>query len=115
MSNETVVATPKGMGIPSVIAVGVLGAAAGSLGTIIVQRLLPEPKSGDGWNVRWLDKDGTEKRLSFGEDEKGALERAIALAAQYPGVEIVEIRQGLIKKVQQAGQPPKEVAPGVPS
>lgn len=95
--------------VPWVLIYGFSGAVLGALGTLVIQRLLPEPKPGDGFTVRWLDATGTEKRVDFGNDEKTALERAVSLAVQYPGVEVIEIRQGLVARIQRAGQAPKEV------
>lgn len=86
------------------------GAALGTVGVIVIQRILPEPKPGDGFSVRWLDATGVERRLDFGENEKSALERAIKLASQFEGVEVIEIRQGRVVNIQKAGQAPREVA-----
>jgi hypothetical protein len=92
-----------------VLVYGAGGVVLGAFGTILVQRLLPEPKPGDGFTVRWLDKDGNEKRVDFGDNERTALERAVSLASQYSGVEIIEIRQGRVARVQAAGQTQREV------
>lgn len=98
-----------GDSVPGILLFGTLGAAAGAIGTLAIQRLLPEAKPGDGFTVRWLDKDGIERRAEYGQDEKGALEKAIDLGRQYPGVEVIEIRQGIVRKVSRAGARPQEV------
>lgn len=97
--------------IPSTLIIGGLGTIVGAAGTLILQRILPEPKPGDGFTVRWLDNAGSEKRLDFGKDEKMALEKAVELAAKYAGVEVIEIRQGLVVGIQRAGSAPKVVKP----
>lgn len=87
------------------------GAAIGTLGTIVIQRLLPPPAAGDGFSVRWLDPMAGEKRIDFGEDEKSALERAIGMVqvGKYAAVEVIEIRSGRVVRIQQAGKPVQEV------
>lgn len=98
-----------GDSVPSILIFGTLGAAAGAIGTLAIQRLLPEAKPGDGFSVRWLDKDGIERRADYGADEKEALARAIELAKLHPGVEVIEIRQGVVRRVSRAGAKPQEV------
>lgn len=98
------------MNTPIVILTATLSAVAGAIGTILIQRILPEPKAGDGWSVRWLDKDGIERRLDFGDDEKTALQRAIELAKERQiVVDVIEIRLGKVVKTQRSGEPLKEI------
>lgn len=92
-----------------VIALGAAGAAAGALGTIFISRLLPAPRPGDGWSVRTIEADGSEKRIDFGENQAAALQEAISLAPTVPTVSVIEIRNGSIVSIQPAGQPEKQV------
>lgn len=89
-------------GVPILLLTALGAAAAGAIGTLAVQRLLPEPRPGDGFTVRWLADDGTEKRLEYGQDEKGALERALELKPKYPDVAVIEVRQGIVIRVTRA-------------
>ena len=99
-----------GDSVPQLLMYSAIGAAAGAIGTLAIQRLLPAPVPGDGFSVRWYDPQWGEKRLDFGEDEKSALQRAITLGQQkVTGVEVIEIRAGRVVRVQPAGQPVKEV------
>ena len=93
-----------------VLLLGAAGAIAGTLGTILITRLLPAPSPGDGWTVRTILPDGSEKRVDFGEDEKAALQEAITLAPTAPSVAVIEIRNGRIVSIQPAGQAEKAVA-----
>jgi hypothetical protein len=86
------------------------GAIVGTLGTLIVQRLLPAPIAGDGFSVRWIDPLAGEKRADFGEHEAEALQAAIDLAeGGRKSVQVVELRAGRIVNIQKAGQLPKEI------
>jgi hypothetical protein len=93
-----------------IAALGLGGAVLGALGTVIVSRLIPESKPGDGYSARWISGEGIERRIDFGEDEKAALQKAIDMASTFPGVEVIEIRQGRVRAIQRAGTPLQEVA-----
>jgi hypothetical protein len=89
---------------------GLGGAILGAIGTVVVTRLIPESKPGDGYSTRWISGEGIERRIDFGEDEKAALQKAIDMTSTFPGVEVIEIRQGRVKAIQRAGSPLQEVA-----
>lgn len=89
---------------------GLGGAILGAIGTVVVTRLVPESKPGDGFSTRWISGEGIERRIDFGENEKAALEKAIGMADTFPGVEVIEIRQGRVRMIRRAGAPSKEIA-----
>lgn len=98
------------MNVLTVAVAGLIGAAAGAVGTLFIEYLIPKAQPGDGFSVRWLDPKGGSGTTNFGEDEKQALERAIALSSRgMLDVEVVEIRQGRVARAQRAGQSERKV------
>jgi len=96
---------------PWFVVMGAGAAILGAAGTILVQRLWPGPQPGDGWTVRWLREDGSESRVDFGNDEKGAVERAVQMTQRgMRDVEVIEIRSGRVIAVQRAGEGVRDVA-----
>jgi len=93
-----------GVQILPLVVTGILSAVAGGLGTLFITRLFPTPSPGDGYTVRWFDEQNVERRLDFGDAFREAFERAKALAAKFPIVEVLEISQGRIISIQQAGK-----------
>lgn len=102
-SETTIITTPAESGsysLHALILTGVLSAAAGSLGTVVIKRLIPEPTAGDGFTVRWLEQsDGSERRLDFGTSFNDAQQFAIDKRDKVADVQILEIRGGIVKKI----------------
>ena len=92
-----------GIDVFALIITAMVGAAAGGIGSILASQLFPAPSPGDGFTVRWFDDENVESRLDFGQEFDKAFKRARVLRQRFPIVEVIEIREGRIRKVTRAG------------
>ncbi len=93
--------------VPTLILTGIGGSIVGAIGAIIVRELFPSPEAGDGFKVVWITADfEAVTELEFGNDEKGALEKAIEIKKKAPAgtdVSVKEVRQGIVVDTVKAG------------
>jgi hypothetical protein len=88
-----------GVSVTTLVVTAVVSAAAGAIGTLLIERLLPAPAPGDGYSVRWLVNSPSPNVVDFGLDRDAAENFARSLRDTYPDVSIVEISAGRIMKI----------------